>query len=243
MSELPGSRSELVICASTSAKSVLPPVLNLLLLRETCCWQPTALVSDNMCCSKSHTALYTSWTEMGRTPQAKEMIPSQKSSFAIISSSSTFRPIMRFMSPVLQSKTPARSKTRSSLGINSSAAAFSARLYLSMCNFSNCRWHSSCKSFLWMSFSCFVSSRRTWFFSNMLSEMTPVSNASIPKLPQMTKKTRKHITTGFSWRTPLFRYSLKSGTAISSKRLNIQVGIEPKRSCKSWSCGALLLAV
>mmetsp|Transcript_103074 Transcript_103074/g.315345 ORF Transcript_103074/g.315345 Transcript_103074/m.315345 type:complete len:214 (+) Transcript_103074:478-1119(+) len=81
------------------------------------------------------------------------------------------------------------------------------------------------------------SSSRMMFFSNIASLMTPVNKAIMPKLPKMTKITRKPANSG----RPLIRswYSTRLGCTISSNKENMAWLMVPNRRAKNaWSASS-----
>jgi len=77
------------------------------------------------------------------------------------------------------------------------------------------------------------SSCRNWFFSKILSLITPVSKAMSPKLPKMTKVIKKHDKAGCSniasWK------GCKSGCAMSSNNVSMVRGTLPKAAARNSS--------
>mmetsp|Transcript_7384 Transcript_7384/g.20944 ORF Transcript_7384/g.20944 Transcript_7384/m.20944 type:complete len:267 (+) Transcript_7384:1162-1962(+) len=111
---------------------------------------------------------------------------------------------------------------------------------------------SSRGSFAWMS-AAFVSkawincsksfrdsSTRNWFFSNMLSLMTPVNKAIMPKLPMITKPTRNNAKNGLLSRRPSSSMKVgRFGEDINTKSVIMEVDMSPKRRWRNLWCGSL----
>mmetsp|Transcript_35032 Transcript_35032/g.100873 ORF Transcript_35032/g.100873 Transcript_35032/m.100873 type:complete len:277 (+) Transcript_35032:518-1348(+) len=91
------------------------------------------------------------------------------------------------------------------------------------------RPHFAIKRSRMNSFSALASSRRNSFFSNMLSLMTPVNKAIMPKLPMMTKLIRNTVRSGLSSKSsPSSMYIGIFGDDINTKSVNIEVRMSAK---------------
>mmetsp|Transcript_120213 Transcript_120213/g.345548 ORF Transcript_120213/g.345548 Transcript_120213/m.345548 type:complete len:335 (+) Transcript_120213:215-1219(+) len=110
---------------------------------------------------------------------------------------------------------------------------------LATINLSNKEPHRSANNSRDNSFSSCASSRRSSFFSTILSLMRPLRRAKRPKLPKMMNEQRKHNKPGCAHSRPFCSwYRGKSGEATSSNKDNIATRTLPKFSSRNAACSS-----